>query len=157
MRLSYRLCDDWLIFAQADDGSWWIANTETWPEWLDAAENAGVNPTDYRAVERLASAEDSVERHMVPRVTAWNTELSPTASAVSHPLGVVGFARWQRVADEDTHDLAARATEIPLRSDGTPIPCEWPKGCGLASRESVIDPLTGQLSLCRAHAREVAA
>jgi len=123
MRLRYRFCDDWLIFAQADDRSWWTTNTETWLQWLDAAENAGVDPLDVAAVDRLTSAEDAVERHMVPLVTAWDSELSPTASAVSHPtgehlggvkathrLGVVGFARWQRVRDDEARDLDDLAT-----------------------------------------------
>ncbi len=122
MRLTYGLCDDWLIFAQADDGSWWMTNTETWPEWLDAATDAGLDPLDHADVERLTGAEDAVERHMVPRVTAWNTDVSPTASPVSHPTGehlgglkhrhrpgVAGWARWERVPDEHTHDLADRA------------------------------------------------
>ena len=59
---------------------------------------------------------------MVPRVTAWDTELSPTASAVSAPTvaglqgvsvahahGVVAFAAWTRVPDSQTADLEAFA------------------------------------------------
>lgn len=123
MQLTYRFCDDWLIFAQADDASWWMVNTETWPEWLDAAEDAGIDPADHTAVEQLTSAENAVERHMVPRVTAWNTQLSPTASPVSHPagehlggvkrrhrLGVIGFACWERVPDGGVSTLLARPT-----------------------------------------------
>ena len=45
---------------------------------------------------------------MVPRVTAWDSELSPTASAVSGPTGVA-FATWERVPDSQTADLEAFA------------------------------------------------
>ena len=116
MKREYRFCEDWLSSAQAEAGSWWTANTETWPEWLDAADEACVD------VDALTECEGAVERHMVPLVTAWNTGLSPTASAVSaptgadlggvtapHALGVIGFPRWQRVPDEHTHDLSSRA------------------------------------------------
>jgi hypothetical protein len=122
MRLTYACCDDWLIYARADDGSWWSTITETWPEWLDAASDAGIDPDDWEAVDDLATAPNAVEQHMVPRVTAWDSNLSPTASAVSAPTdaglqgatagdaqGVVGFAAWTRVPDSDVADLEALA------------------------------------------------
>ena len=85
MQLTYAFCDDWLIYARATDGSWWSTITETWPEWLDAARDAGIDPDDWEAVDDLATAPRAVETHMVPRVTAWDSDLSPTASAVSGP------------------------------------------------------------------------
>ena len=122
MRLTYVFCDDWLIYARAADGSWWSTITETWPQWLDAARDAGIDPNDWEAVDHLATAPNAVAQHMVPRVTAWDTELSPTASAVSAPTvaglqgvsvahapGVVAFAAWTRVPDSQTTDLEAFA------------------------------------------------
>jgi hypothetical protein len=168
MKLSYRFSDDWFIYAQATDGSWWSANTETWPEWLDAAKQAGADRRVFDAVTRLAGDEDATERHIVARVTAWDTELSPTATPVSrptreglqgvirqHPLGFTGFASWERVPGDYTDDLTKTAAAVPLRADGTVIPCEWPKGCDLRSRESVLDTTHGELALCRQHAKEL--
>lgn len=124
MHLTYRFCDDWLIFAQATDRSWWTTCTETWPEWLDAAEAAGLDATDHNAVDRLATAPDAVQVHMVMRVSAWDTELSPTASPVSSPTGaglqgasachcggVIGFAAWQRLPESQYPDLEAFARQ----------------------------------------------
>lgn len=108
MQLTYAFCDDWLIYARAADGSWWSTITETWPEWLDAARDAGIDPDDWEAVDDLATAPHAVAQHMVPRVTAWDSDLSPTASAVAGPTGVA-FATWERVPDSQTTDLEAFA------------------------------------------------
>ena len=122
MQLTYAFCDDWLIYARAADGSWWSTITETWPQWLDAARDAGIDPDDDAAVDELATAPRAVATHMVPRVTAWESDLSPTASVVSapsaaglqgvsvaHAHGVAGFAAWTRVPDSQTADLEAFA------------------------------------------------
>jgi hypothetical protein len=126
VHLTYAFCDDWLIYAKAPDGSWWMTNTETWPEWADAAEAAGVDLYDLAALGSFPEGEDGVHEHMVPRVTAWNTELSPTASMVSHAHGgqlrgakvehahgTVGFPAWEPVPAEDWTGLAARANANP--------------------------------------------
>lgn len=126
MRLTFQFSEDWLIFARTDDGSWWTANCETWPEWLDAAERQGINPSDHEAVDALACADGAIEEHIVPRITAWDTQLSPTASAVSQPTaaglqgavaahgsGFVGFAAWEPVPRAhwaELDQLAARKT-----------------------------------------------
>lgn len=104
MRLAYRFCDDWLIYAQADDGSWWTANTETWPEWADLADEHGVPAGE------IGTSPGDVERYMVPRITAWDTALSPTANLVSRPTGIE-WARWERVPDEYADNLAALPRE----------------------------------------------
>ena len=98
MQLTYAFCDDWLIYARAADGSWWSTITETWPQWLDAARDAGIDPDDDAAVDELATAPRAVETHMVPRVTAWDSDLSPTASVVSAPsaAGLQGATRHAR-------------------------------------------------------------
>ena len=169
MRLRFRFCEDWLIFAQADDESWWIANTEMWPEWLNAAQHAHLDPNDDEEVARLTEDEHSTERWMLPCVTAWDTELSPTATTVSsphphglqgtiahHPLGYVGFAAWERVDEQDAPGLDRVVALLPLDGAGLPPRCGWPEGCSLHARETLIDPATsGELSLCEDHAREL--
>ena len=115
MQLTYAFCDDWLIYARAADGSWWSTITETWPEWLDAARDAGIDPDDWEAVDDLATAPRAVETHMVPRVTAWDTELSPTASAVSGPT-VGGGARPRRRRRVRHVDARARQPDHRPRS-----------------------------------------
>lgn len=110
MRLTFQFAEDWLIFARADDGSWWTTCCETWPEWLDAAEKNGVDPDDWDAVDRLAAVDGAIEQHIIPRITAWDTTLSPTASVVSqttgagllraiteHRRGYLGIPAWEQV------------------------------------------------------------
>jgi hypothetical protein len=97
MKLAYRFTDDWLIYAQAEDGSWWCTITETWPAWGDLPDGAD-------------QESNAVERYMVPLVSAWNTELSPTAEIISGPQGL-RWERWERVPDEYTHDLDRRINQ----------------------------------------------
>lgn len=105
MQLAYRFCDDWLIYAQAADGSWWTANTETWPEWADLADEHGV------PAGAIGTGPGDVERYMVPLVTAWDSALSPTVNLVSRPTGLT-WACWERVPDKDTAGLHAHAADL---------------------------------------------
>jgi|SRR6185437_13878451 len=86
--LAYDSCDDWLIFARGEDGSLWCTITEMWPEWTLHPEGAD-------------REEGAVERYMLPHVTGWRSDESPTGSVVSLPAtGAkphrLELARWYR-------------------------------------------------------------
>ena len=109
MQLTYAFCDDWLIYARAADGSWWSTITETWPEWLDAARDAGIDPDDWEAVDDLATAPRAVEHaHGSARHRMGLRPVADRQRGV-RPDRRRAFATWTRVPDSQTADLEAFA------------------------------------------------
>lgn len=103
--LSYRFCDDWLIYAEDCKGRAYYVNTALWPEWMDVAlehypdMQPGMTVLDRFWTEvidqEIRQGVNTIERYMLP-IARRQWEVLP----------------WQRIPDREIAEWQESELEL---------------------------------------------